>query len=231
MMWFCLLAIDDRSESSWRRWTSWNDSTTRTSCDFSASAVEKTPSLSSWKSCHTATWKASSWREGSCSTLSSRYDPRVSWINAERTKVLNKREEKGERGMGSEQTLTFFPPTFPRGNMTFSDFFWFSCWKWRHFTNFTVEKYFKISIAWRKTFSFSFSALFFSQIFKKTTKSFFAWREEVIWQKWKKKNGDHPSRGSLTSRNPQQTQLRVPLPWPPLFPFHLFKKKNDQWHL
>ena len=32
----------------------------------------------------------------------------------------------------------FFPPTFPRGNMTFFGILLVSCWEWRHFTNFRV---------------------------------------------------------------------------------------------
>ena len=62
--------------------------------------------------------------------------------------------------------LNLFPANLPtREHDFFSHFFSFSCWKWRTFTNFTVKKYSQIT-GWRKTFSFSFSALFFSQSFK-----------------------------------------------------------------
>ena len=61
--------------------------------------------------------------------------------------------------------------TFPRqrshaDTWLSSHFLSFSCWKLRNFMNFKVEKYSEKSIRWRKAFSFSFPALFFSKSFK-----------------------------------------------------------------
>ena len=105
--------------------------------------------------------------------------------------------------------LTFSPPTFQCGEHDFSHFLSFSCWKWCNFTNFMVDKYSQISIRWWKTFNFSFSALFFSQVPKKTTESFFAWRKPGLFRGFSRHGASWPMSGKSLPMYYWRTQTNL----------------------